>query len=78
MSVHLTPIASRHAYTRSRTPWILTDYRGVYGKLLHYISGGGMRAFGRTVRQEESRRRQRRFLLFAAFLGVLWLLFYAL
>ena len=78
MSVHFTPIDSRHAYTRSRTPWILSDYRDVYGKLLHYISGGGMRAFGRTVRQEESRRRQRRFLLFAAFLGVLWLLFYAL
>jgi len=78
MSVHLTPIASRHAYTRSRTPWILADYRGVCGKLVHYISGGGMRTFGRTVRQEEARRRQRRFLSVAAALGVLWLAFYVL
>lgn len=76
MSVHLTPIGSRHEYTRSRTPWILSDYRGVYGKLLHYISGGGMRAFGRTVRQEEARRRQGRFLLVAALLDAAWLLFY--
>jgi len=78
VSVHLTPIASRHAYTRSRTPWILTDYRGVYGKLLHYISGGGMRTFGRTVRQEEARRRQRRFFVLAALLAALWLAFYVL
>ena len=76
MAVHLSEIPSKHAYTRSRTPWILADYRGAYGKLLHYISGGGMSTFGRTVRQEEARIRQRRFLLVAAVLGVLWLAFY--
>ncbi len=74
--VHLSEIPSKHAYTRSRTPWILADYRGAYGKLLHYISGGGMSTFGRTVHQEEVRFRQRRFLLVAAVLGVLWLVFY--
>ena len=76
MAVHLTPIGSRHAYTRSRTPWILSDYRGVYGKLLHYISGGGMRTFGRTVRQEETRLRQRRFFVAAALVAAVWLFFY--
>lgn len=78
MSVHLTPIASRHSYTRSRTPWILDDYRGVYGKLIHYISGGGMRTFGRTVRQEEARLRHRRFLSVAACVAAFWLLFYVI
>lgn len=76
MSVHLTALDAQHAYTRSHTPWILADYRGAYGKLLHYISGGGMSTFGRTVHQEEARFRQRRFLFIAAILGVLWLVFY--
>ena len=74
--VHVSPLSSRHSYTRSRTPWILDDYRGVYGSLVHYLSGGGMRTFGRTVRQEEVRLRQRRFLHVAAALAALWLLFY--
>ena len=74
--VHVSPLASRHSYTRSRTPWILDDYRGVYGKLIHYISGGGMRTFGRTVHQEEVRLRQQRFLRVAAALAALWMLFY--
>ena len=74
--VHVSPLASRHSYTRSRTPWILDDYRGVYGKLIHYISGGGMRTFGRTVHQEEARQRQGRFLRVAAALAALWMLFY--
>ena len=52
MPIPLSVLSSRHAYTRSRTPWILADYRGVYGKLLHYLSGGGMSTFGRTIRQE--------------------------
>lgn len=76
MSLHPTPIGSRHAYTRSRTPWILSDSRAACGRLIHYISGGGMRTFGRTVRQEEARFRQRRFLSVAAVLGGLWLAFY--
>ena len=76
MNVPPPILGSKHDYTRSRTPWILSDYRGVYGKLLHYLSGGGMNSFGRTVRQEEARQRQRRFLAIAAALGVLWLFFY--
>ena len=40
----------------------------------NYISGGGMRIFGRTVRQEEVKRRQLRFLAVAAVLAILWVL----
>ena len=76
MPIPVSVLSSRHAYTRSRTPWILADYRGVYGKLLHYLSGGGMSTFGRTIRQEEARFRQRRFLVVASVLGTLWLVFY--
>lgn len=76
MGVRLSALDSKHAYTRSRAPWILADYRSAYGKLLHYISGGGMSTFGRTIRQEEARLRQRRFLTLAAVLGALWLAFY--
>lgn len=45
----------------------------MYGKLIHYLAGGGMEAFGRTVRQEEVLRRQRRFLSVAGLLAVGWL-----
>lgn len=70
-------VRARHDYTRSETPWILgDDHRSVYGKLIHYLSGGGMRTFGRTVRQEEIRRRHRRFLAFAAVFAACWLIMY--
>ena len=39
---------------------------------MHYLSGGGMKMFGRTVLQEERSRRQTRFLVFASVLAVLW------
>ena len=42
-------------------------------KLYHYISGGGMRTFGRTVQQEELNAKQNRFLLAAAAAAALWL-----
>ncbi|MGN0832782.1 MAG: hypothetical protein ACI4RD_03930 [Kiritimatiellia bacterium] len=73
----LTPSAveSAHAYTRSKVPWIITVSETAYGKMINYLSGGGMRTFGRTVRQEEIRRRQLRFLLVSAGFVVLWLVF---
>ncbi|MBO7684124.1 MAG: hypothetical protein J6T51_05310 [Kiritimatiellae bacterium] len=71
--IHTTVMADAHPYTRSESPWILGERHSVYGKLMHYLAGGGMEAFGRTVRQEEVLRRQRRFLAAAAALGVVWL-----
>ena len=76
-AVHTEVVSAAHAYTRSKSPWIIEEHKSVYGKLVHYISGGGMRAFGRTVRQEEVRHRQRRFLVEFAVLAVLWLVLLA-
>ena len=78
-SIHTEVLEPKHPYTRSKTPWIIAAPRkSPYGKLVHYLSGGGMRVFGRTVHQEEVRSRQRRFLAFAAVLGVLWIVFYVI
>ena len=74
-AIHTTVVTDAHAYTRSSSPWIIGEYRSVYGKLIHYLAGGGMEAFGRTVRQEEVRRCQMRFLVAAAVLAAAWLLF---
>lgn len=80
--LHPTLVTAEHSYTRSSEPWNLEAYTGATGrtssgrtygwKLFHYISGGGMRAFGRTIRQEARTRRQNRFLAIAAVLAVVW------
>ena len=74
-AIHTSVVTDAHAYTRSRCPWIMSEHRSVYGKLMHYIAGGGMVAFGRTVRQEEVRRRRIRFLAGSSVVAALWLLF---
>ena len=71
--IHTSVMADAHPYTRSESPWILGEHRSVYGKLIHYLAGGGMGAFGRTVRQEEVRRRRTRFLSAAGVLAAAWL-----
>ena len=75
-AIHTSVVTDAHAYTRSRCPWIMAEHSSVYGKLIHYIAGGGMVAFGRTVRQEEVRRRRTRFLVGSSVVAVLWLLFF--
>ena len=64
-----------HAYTRSDVPWIISVGTTAYGKMINYISGGGMRTFGRTVRQEECLRRQLRFAVVSSVLLAIWFLF---
>lgn len=71
--IHTEVVSSAHAYTRSDSPWIMDRHASAYGKLIHYLSGGGMRTFGRTVQQEEARRRQRRFWIEFAILSTVWL-----
>lgn len=45
-----------------------------YGKkLFRYLSGGGIAAFRRTVKEEEAEARQERFLAVASFVGIAWL-----
>lgn len=81
--LHARPISSVHAYTRVQEPWRMEETReqlenggkrgGVDWRLYHYISGGGMKAFGRSVEQERRMRRQTRFLVVCGVLAVLWL-----
>ena len=73
IDIHTEVVSSAHAYTRSDSPWIMDRHSSGYGKLIHYLSGGGMKTFGRTVLQEEARRRQRRFWAEFAILSALWL-----
>lgn len=74
--VHTSFRADAHEYTRSKTPWILSEYQSSYGKLIHYLSGGGIASCGRTVDQEEARQKHERFLVKAGALAVLWVIFY--
>ena len=67
-------VGDAHAYTRSDVPWSISTAKTSRGRLIDYISGGGMRTFGRTVRQEEVRRKQQRFLAVVAALAVVWFL----
>lgn len=67
-----------HDYTRSKTPWILGDRVSPCGKLIKYLSGGGLKSFGRTVVQEEAHTKHVRFVTAASVFGVLWALFYFL
>ena len=81
--LHTNLKCDAHAYMRSPEPWRIDAGEEVYGaisrenrrgwRLFHYISGGGMRTFGRTVRQEEVRRRQRRFCIEFVVLALVWL-----
>lgn len=84
--IHTSIVRDAHAYTRSRMPWMLdadqeakeaTSHGSKFGwKLFHYISGGGLKSFGRTVEQEEADAKRSRFLFRASLLGVAWLWFY--
>ncbi len=81
--IHTSMVGDAHAYTRSKVPWSLDTYRDAHGetskgerfgwRLFHYIAGGGMRTFGRTVQQEELDRRQNRFLVLVIGVVVAWL-----
>lgn len=69
-------------YTRSKTPWRHDTYQEAKGettkgvkfgwRLFHYLSGGGMKGFGRTVKQEEADRKRTRFLITVGIIAVIW------
>jgi len=82
-SIRPSTVGLAHEYTRSTTPWLLDENREAFGettdgkrfgwRLFHYLSGGGMKAFGRSVRQEEVDRKRNRFLAAACAFAALWL-----
>ena len=81
--LHPSLVTHEHSYTSSSEPWRMecnTNVRGrtvsgkTYGwRLFHYISGGGIMAFGRTLSQDARNRRQTRFLMVSAVLFAIWL-----
>lgn len=81
--IHPTLVTAAHSYTRSSEPWLMeqntetggsTSSGRKYGwRLFHYLSGGGMRIFGRTLEQDVRERRQNRFLVAAGIAAVVWL-----
>ena len=86
--LHTNLLDSIHSYTRSHTPWLLDENREARGetsnghkfgwRLFHYIAGGGLRAFGRSVRQEEIDARHNSFLAWAGVFAVVWLVLWIL
>ena len=70
----------------SKAPWRHDAYKGARGetsrgvkvgwKLFHYLSGGGMKGFGRTLAQEEADWKRTRFLIGAAAFAAVWLFFW--
>ena len=76
-------VKRRHAYTSADIPWAIdvaaegprSDSAKENWRLFHYLSGGGMRAFGRSSGHELLMRRQTRFLWLAGVLAALWLVF---
>jgi len=85
--IHTVTVQSVHAYTRSEIPWEMDTNGNVpsgavksrkFGwRLFHYISSGGMRTFGRTVKQMERERRQHRFVVLLVLLWLAWAVLYA-
>ena len=84
--IHISVVGDAHEYTRSSVPWTLDENREAKGetttgkkfgwRLFHYISGGGMKSFGRTVAQEEADARRGRFIAASAALAAAWLYFW--
>ena len=74
-AIHTRFVGDAHSYTRSKSRWrIDAAVRSARDRLYHYISGGGLSAFGRTIAQEERDEKQTRFLVAAGVAFVIWLL----
>lgn len=87
MSAIRTKLVTRnHAYTSEDVPWeldVVNDPQGTERalgrspgwRMFHYLSGGGLRAFGRSSAAALVYRRQDRFWYFFGALVALWLVF---
>lgn len=74
-AIHVHAVKDAHSYTRSRVPWRLEDdpKSPEAEKLYHYLSGGGSRSFGRSVKQEEADHKRNCFLIGASIFALVWL-----
>jgi hypothetical protein len=79
-------VKRKHAWTGADVPWYI-DVEEVPSvldsvdakknwRLFHYLSGGGLSAFGTSSERIIVERRQTRFLRIACALAVLWLVFW--
>ena len=69
-------------YARSKAPWRLDAYTQAKGetsagvkfgwRLFHYLAGGGMKVFGRTIKQEEADLKRTRLLIAAGIFAAVW------
>jgi len=85
-AVRTSLVTKNHAWTGEDVPWKLdtedvpdpatSELDRVRWRLFHYLSGGGLSACGYSCARALARRRQGRFLVFAGFLGVLWVVFW--
>ncbi len=60
-----------HAYTADKLPWKMVL---IENRLVRYIAGGGMMAFGRTLEQDKRERRQNRFLAWTGAITAIYLI----
>ena len=85
-AVRTSLVTKDHAWTGADVPWKLDTEEGVdlaaseservRWRLFRYLSGGGLSACKSSSAREQAIRRQGRFLVFAGFLGVLWIIFW--
>ena len=85
-AVRTSLVTKDHAWTGEDVPWSLDAEEGAdpdapeadrrHRRLFRSLSGGGLSACGFSSERARALRRQGRFLAFAAFLGVLWIIFW--
>ena len=85
-AVRTSLVTKDHAWTGADVPWRLdtdeapasdaSEAERLRWRLFHYLSGGGISACGSSSAHALVCRRQGRFLVFAGFLGVLWIIFW--
>ena len=79
-------VTKDHAWTGEDVPWTIdtdeaadpdtSEAERLRWRLFHSLSGGGLSACGSSSARDQAIRRQDRFLVFAGFLGVLWVIFW--
>ena len=85
-AVRTSLVTKDHAWTGADVPWNLdtdvvppvdaSETARKNWRLFHYLSGGGLSACGSSSARALARLRQGRFLAFAGFLAVLWIIFW--